>query len=194
MTMYEMRSDANKAWTPPLDHFLLIFAQRKAYSDDRAAHSGFESAATVYDVPSDCTVATIASISDTITRDLYIESLEESLAIARDYVAKPHAAPAPNINDPFASLRADMDAQRKQFDALLQQNADLVAAIAKTTLLAGTTNNNRSGRTGRTRTPRLNLKECPHCKKMYMHDPADCFQLASNADKRPPSWQVAMAT
>ena len=52
MTMYEMRSDPNKAWTPTLDHFSLLFAQRKAYGDDRAVHSGFESVTTMmFDTP-----------------------------------------------------------------------------------------------------------------------------------------------
>jgi hypothetical protein len=65
MTTYKMCSDASKAWTPTLDHFSLLFAQHKAYGVDRAVHSGFESAATVYDVPFDHRVATIASSSDT---------------------------------------------------------------------------------------------------------------------------------
>ena len=64
MTTYEMRSDTDKAWTPTLDHFLLLFAQRKVYGDDRATHSSIESATTMYDIPSDCMVATIASSSD----------------------------------------------------------------------------------------------------------------------------------
>ena len=88
-----------------------------------------------------------------------------------------------------------MDAQCKQFDALLQQNADLLTAIAKTTLLAGNANiNNRPGCNTRTRTPRPNLRECLHYKKMCTHEPADCFQLATNADKRPPGWRVAPVT
>jgi hypothetical protein len=196
MTKYEMQSDPDKAWTPTLDHFSLLFVQWKAYGNDRAAYSGFRSAATMFVTPSDCTVATITSNSDATSQDLYIESLEESLAIARDYVARPpHTTPLPIIVDPMATLQVEMDAQRKQFDALLQQNADLVAAIAKTTPLAGNANNNnRPGRNTRTRTPRPNLRECPHSKKMCTHESANCFQLATNADKCPPGWRVAPAT
>ncbi len=55
MTKYEMQSDADKEWDPTHDHISKQFAQRKAYCDDRAANSGFESAATMFDVPSNCT-------------------------------------------------------------------------------------------------------------------------------------------
>ncbi len=78
----------------------------------------------------------------------------------------------------------------KQFEALMRQNTNLVATIAKTaTTNGGGTANARSGRTGWS-CPRANLKECPHCKKMCMHEATDCFSLPMNADKCPVGWQV----
>jgi hypothetical protein len=57
MTKYEMRSDADKEWDPTLDHFSKLFVQHKAYGNDRAANSGFKSAATMFDITSDRTFA-----------------------------------------------------------------------------------------------------------------------------------------
>jgi hypothetical protein len=57
MTKYKMQSDADKEWDPTLDHFSKLFAQCKAYGDNRAANSRFESTATMFDVPSDRTFA-----------------------------------------------------------------------------------------------------------------------------------------
>ncbi len=107
MTKYEMRSDADKEWDPTLNHFSKLFAHCKAYGYDRATNSGFESAATMFNVPSDCTFAMSKSNGDCTTRDLYIKSLEESLALARDYVTNaPTPAPASTpIVDPLATLR-----------------------------------------------------------------------------------------
>jgi hypothetical protein len=47
MTKYEMRLDTNKAWDPTLNHFSKLFAQCKAYSNNRATNSGSESAAAM---------------------------------------------------------------------------------------------------------------------------------------------------
>jgi hypothetical protein len=57
MTNYEMQSDADKEWDPTLDHFSKLFAQRKAYSNNHAANSGFGGTTTMFDVPSDRTFA-----------------------------------------------------------------------------------------------------------------------------------------
>jgi uncharacterized membrane protein YgcG len=82
----------------------------------------------IYDVPSDRTMASTAP-SKIITRDLYIESLEESLAVAREYVTKvPNTPIAP---DPMAILRAELDAQRKQFELIMKQNLDLLTNMAQ---------------------------------------------------------------
>ncbi len=95
MTKYEMQLDADKEWDPTLDHFSKLFAQCKVYGNDRAANSRFVSAATMFDVPSNRTFAMSKSNGNCTTHDLYIESLAESLALARDYVTNaPTLAPA----------------------------------------------------------------------------------------------------
>ncbi len=81
-----MQLDTDKEWDPTLDHFSKLFAQRKVYGNNRAANSIFESAATMFDVPSDRTFVTSKSNGNFTTRNLYIKSLEESLALARNYM------------------------------------------------------------------------------------------------------------
>jgi hypothetical protein len=190
MTQYEMRSDVDKLWAPTLDHFSLLYANRKAYGDDRAANSGFESASAMYDVPSDRTITTTNS-GDNTSRDLYIESLEESLAIAREYAKTPGANNTATLTD-FERMLAEMDVQRKQFETLMKQNSDLVAALAKT--VTTTTSTNRSTTASRSGRPRIResagMMECPNCKKMARHKPENCFNLTANADKRPTGWRV----
>jgi hypothetical protein len=78
---YEILSDANKFWDKTLAHFTDLFSLRKAYGNNKAANSGFESAAHACDHSSACSVIT-ANIESDFTCDLYIESLEESLAAA----------------------------------------------------------------------------------------------------------------
>jgi hypothetical protein len=188
MTKYKMQLDAEKEWDPRLDHFSKLFAQRKAYNDDRTANSGFESVATMFDIPSNCTFVTSKCNGNFITRDLYIESLKESLALACDYMTNAlTTAPAPTpVVDPMTTLHLDMDAQRKQFERLLKQNSDLVAAFAKasTSPNTGSVATPKPRRTGCKRS-RAHLKECPNCKKMCTHKPDECYSLAANADKRP---------
>jgi hypothetical protein len=104
--------DTDKGWDPTIDHFSKLFKQRKAYGDNRAANSGFESAATMYDVPSNCTFATSKSNGNITSCDLYIKSLEESLALACDYMTNASTtapAPTPVIN-PMTTLHLDMGA------------------------------------------------------------------------------------
>jgi hypothetical protein len=169
--------------TQPL---LQTICERKTYGNDRTANSGFKSAATMYNVPSDRTITMTKSSGDFTSCDLYIESLKESLALAHDYVTNaPTRAPAPTpVVDPMATLHLDMEAQRKQFELLLKQNSDLVTAFAK----ASASNNPGSGTTPKPRHTGCkrswaHLKECPNCKKMCTHKPADCFSLAANTDK-----------
>ncbi len=133
MTKYEMRSDADKEWDPTLDHFSKLFAQHKAYGNDHAANSGFESTATMFEVPSDRTFVISKSNSNFTSHDLYIESLKESLALACNYMTNaPTTTPAPTpVVNLMTTLHLDMDTQHKQFELLLKQNLDLVAAYAK---------------------------------------------------------------
>jgi hypothetical protein len=197
MTKYEMQSDADKEWDPTLDHFSNLFAQCKAYGNDRAANSGFEIAATIFDIPSGHTFATSKSNGNSSACDLYIESLKESLALAREYMTNASiTAPAPTpVIDPMTTLRLDMDAQRKQFKLLLRQNLDLVAGFVKTSASP----NPSSGATPKPRRTGCkwswaHLKECPNCKQMCTHKPDDCYSLAANADKRPTKYKAPSST
>jgi hypothetical protein len=197
MIKYEMQSDADKEWDPTLDHFSKLFAQHKAYGDDRTASSGFKSAATMFDIPSNHTFATSKSNGNFTSSDLYIESLDESLALACNYMTNaPTTAPAPTpANDPMTTLRLDMDAQCKQFELLLKQILDLAAAFAK----ANASPNPGSGTTPKPRRTgckclRAHLKESPNCKKMSTHKPDDCYSLAANADKCPTNYEAPSST
>jgi hypothetical protein len=151
----------------------------------------------MYDVPSGRTTMMSKSSGDFTLRDLYIKSLEESLALACNYVTNaPTTAPALTpVVDPMATLRLDMDAQYKQFELPFKQNLDLVAAFAK----ASASTNPGNGTTPKPRCTgckhsQAHLKECPNCKKMWTHKPADCYSLAVNADKRPTNYKAPLST
>ncbi len=81
-----------------LTHFTDLYALRKAYGDDRAANSSFESAAHLQENFSGHSIITTER---DLTRNLYVESLEVSLPAACKYVAKDTAARAapPPAND-----------------------------------------------------------------------------------------------
>ena len=89
----------------------------------------------MYNLPSNRAIATTKSSGDFTSCDLYIKSLEESLALACNYMTNaPTTAPAPTpVVDPMAILRLDMEAQRKQFKLLLKQNLDLLPTFATQT-------------------------------------------------------------
>jgi hypothetical protein len=55
------------------------------------------------------------------------------LAVARDYVAKDMAARAapPPANEQLTLLHNNLDAQRKQFELVMEQNSKLLAALSK---------------------------------------------------------------
>jgi hypothetical protein len=97
MTKYEMHTDVNKTLLHTLQVFTKPFAQRKAYGDNHAANSGFDSAVHINDIPTNCSL--VATSNDITTRGLYIESLEEWLAAAREYVPK-GARPYPGQTGP----------------------------------------------------------------------------------------------
>jgi hypothetical protein len=197
MTKYEMRLDAAKEWDSTLDHFSKLFAQRKAYGNNCAANSGFESTTTMFNVPSNRTFVTSKSNGDFTARDLYIESLEELLALARDYMTNaPTMAPASTpVTNPLTTLRLEMDAQLKQFKLLIKLNLDLVTAFVK----ANASPNPSSGATPKPRRTgckrlRAHLKECSNCKNMCTHKPDDCHPLAANADKGPTNYRAPLST
>ena len=51
MTKYKMQMDADKVWMATLQFFTNLYTQRKVYGVDRAANSGFDSAALVHKYP-----------------------------------------------------------------------------------------------------------------------------------------------
>ena len=108
MTKYKMKANITKTWLHTLQFFTKRFAQRKAYGDDHAANSSFDSATHINDIPTNH--STVSTSSDFTTRNLYIESLEESLAAVQEYVAK-ERAPTPDKLDPANLLRIELDAQ-----------------------------------------------------------------------------------
>jgi hypothetical protein len=124
----------------------------------------------------DHTFAISKSNGNCTTRDLYIESIEESLALACDYVTNaPTQAPASTpIVDPLATLHLELDTQRKQFELLLKQNLDLVTAFVQTNARSnpGSSATPKPRRTGSKRS-QTHLKECPNCTKMCTHKPND---------------------
>ena len=137
MMKYQIERDADKVWTTTLQFFTNLYDQRKAYGDDRAANSGFDSMALVHEYPPDRSNRTVASTTSNITmRDFYIKSLKESLAAAREYVAKEQAPAA--VTDPTTPLCTELKAQcNKQFDLIMKQNADLLTAMAKNGIIGG---------------------------------------------------------
>ncbi len=111
-----------------LHFFTKLFIQCEAYRDNHSANSSFNSAAHINNSPTNCSL--VSTSSDITTRNLYIESLEESLAAAREYVAKEHTS-TPDKPYPAAPLCTELDAQRKQFDLIMKKNSALLVAMAK---------------------------------------------------------------
>jgi hypothetical protein len=128
MTKYKIQADNNKTWLHTQQFLTKLFSQCKAYGDNCVANSGFNSAAHINDIPTDCSL--VSASSDLTTRNLYIESLEELLAAAQEYVAKEHAS-TQDKPDPADLLRTELEAQRKQFDLIMKKNSALLAAMAK---------------------------------------------------------------
>ncbi len=146
------------------------FLPIKAYGDDRAANSGFESAAHVRDHSSTCSIITANTESD-LMRNLYIKSLEESLAGAREQYALDATTrtPIPPAFDPLTLLQTELAEQRKQVSEVMAQNAKLIATLSKG---------------GGWKEKKL----CPNCNKGVVHNPADCFSLEANKAKRSKGW------
>jgi hypothetical protein len=212
MTKYEIHVDSEKVWEKTLTHFTDLYTLRKAYGNDRAANSGFESAAHIGENSPGHSVITTES---DLTRDLYVKSLEESLAAACKYVEK--AAPPP-ANEQLTLLRNNLDAQCKQFELVMEQNSKLLAALSKGggggrgrgscnsgggKNNGGVTNNGggirkggsgdssggRSGGGGGNSTFR-EKKLCSNCNKWVVHFPVEFFSLGANKNKCPAGWKA----
>ena len=115
-----------------LAHFTELFSLRKAYGDERAANSRFKSAAHICDHSSAHSIITATTESD-LTCDLYIESLEKSLAAARKQYASDTTTrtPIPPAFDPLTLLQTELAEQRKQVLDVMAQNAKLIATLSK---------------------------------------------------------------
>ena len=116
MTKYEILLDSNKIWDKTLAYFTKLFSLRKAYyGNDRAANIGFESAAHIRNHSFAHSIITANTESD-LTHDLYIKSLEESLAAAQEKYtldATTHTSVPPAFN-PLTLLQETLAEQRKQ--------------------------------------------------------------------------------
>jgi hypothetical protein len=200
-----------------LTHFTDLYTLRKAYGDDRAANSGFECAAHVQENSSGHSVITTES---NLTRNLYVESLEESILAARKYVAKNTAARAvpPPANEQLTLLRNNLDAQCKQFKLVMEQNskhlwhsprvaeaAEAVAAVAAVaakimvglqttaavhTKAAAAAAAAVAAAEGGGNSTFREKKICPNCNKWVVHFPAECLSLEANTNKRPAGWKA----
>ncbi len=84
--------------------------------------------AHINDIPTNRSL--VSTSSDITTRDLYIESPEELLAAAQEYVAK-ECTSTPDKPDPAALLCMELDAQFKQFDLIMKHNSALLVAMVK---------------------------------------------------------------
>jgi hypothetical protein len=200
MTKYKILSDTNKVWDKTLAHFTELFFLYKAYGNDIAANSRFESAAHVRDHSSTHSVTTANTKSD-FTRDLYIESLEESLAAAQEYCTLDATActPIPLPFNPLKLLQTKLEEQHKQVSEVMAQNASLMAALSKGGGGGDSGGNGcGSGRGeigssvhgGRHKTPWKEKKLRPKCNKLVVHDPTECFSLKANKDKCPTGWST----
>jgi uncharacterized membrane protein YgcG len=207
MTKYEILSDTNKVWDKTLAHFTDLFSLHKAYGNNKAANSGFESAAHVRDHSSAHSNTTANTKSD-LTCNLYIKSLEESLATAREYCALDTTTrtPVPPAFNPLTRLQTELAKQRKQVLDIMAQNASLMAALSKGGGGGDSGGGGGSGGSGgggsgggrgkdgcsnhssRHKNQCKEKKLCSNCNKVVVHNPAECFSLKANKDKCPTGW------
>jgi hypothetical protein len=107
-----------------------------------------------------------------LTRELYVESLEESLAAVREYMAKDTSAPPatpPAITDQVTLLRNDLDSQRKQFELVMEQNSKLLAALSKGG--GGGSSGGSSGKGGGGKTAHREKNSAPTATKWWCITP-----------------------
>jgi hypothetical protein len=147
-----------------------------------------DSAAHINNIPTDHSL--VSTSSDFTARDLYIESLEESLVAAWEYVAK-ECAPTPDKPDPAKQLPIELVAQQKQFKLIMQQNSALLAAMAKGNGGGGGGGGSGGGRSGggegggNKHCDQGTKAICPNCNKLVVHAASDCYTLPANKDKIP---------
>ena len=105
----------------------------------------------------------------------YSDSLEDSLAEAKEYAA----TLVTKAEEKEAALMA-------KFEMAMEQNTKLIALMAKGGFNAN--NNSSAANEDKQRGPRRGRKEqrkCKHCGEMGYHEDEQCFSLDKNKDKRP---------
>jgi hypothetical protein len=184
MSKYKMQTDNNKTLLHTLQFFAKVFTQRKAYGDNCVANSTFDSVVHINNIPTNHSL--IFTSNDITTRDLYIKSLGELLAVVWEYVAK-ECTPTLDKPDPAALLCPELDTQHKQFDLIMKQNSAHLAAMAKGSGGGGGGGGNGSGGNGGGSRCRDHGTKamCPNWNKMVVHTTADCFTLLANKDMIP---------
>ena len=93
------------------------------------------------------------------------------------------------VTDPTAPLRVELEAQRKQFDLIMEQNTNLLMAMAKNGVSGGGGGGGGDGGRGgghggggRKHSP---TALCSNCNKMVTHKPEDCYSLEANKSNIP---------
>jgi hypothetical protein len=61
MTKCEIKANINKTWLHTLQFFAKLFAQRKAYGDNHAANSSFDSVAHINNIPTNRSLVSTSS-------------------------------------------------------------------------------------------------------------------------------------
>ena len=96
------------------------------------------------------------------------------------------------VTDLTAPLHAELEAQRKQFDLIVKQNADLLTAMVKNDVSGGSGgggggggNGGRGGGRGGGERKRSLTALYPNCNKMVTHKPEDCYSLKASKSKIP---------
>ena len=95
--------------------------------------------------------------------------------------------PIPLAFDPLTLLQTELAEQRKQISELI---ATLSKGGGRDSGGKGKGKGGGGGNGDQRKTPWKEKKLCPNCNKEVVHDPADCFSLEANKDKRPKGWGV----
>jgi hypothetical protein len=100
--------------------------------------------------------------------------------------------PVPLTFDPLTLLQEALIEQRKQVSDIMAHNEKLIATLSKgdggNSGGSGIGKGNNGNNSNWHKTPWKDKTLCPNCNKEVVHDPADCFSLEANKDKRPKGW------
>lgn len=198
-------------WAETTKFFAGIWIDRMAYRRQQGEDRPFDSALALS--PRTGSGGTVGGLSNQRTmRDEDLETLAAALDRAHDEVAtlqdeldastvtSPPAeiVAAATTTDSAASLIAQLTVQGTAQTAQINQ---LISALQRNGGGGGGDDRDRDPGRGRGRgrrrrregtggdaTPNPNLNFCKNCERTVAHKPADCYQLKSNASKRPAWW------